>query len=100
MIRPIRAKSQLSWTNESEPVPVSQDTRLFSVLLAALLLAPFLRLCLLLAFSWCWLREKYRQEAIFHFLYKQLKTIEGLLSSWDLAMITVMYLTRVLPAPW
>ena len=37
---------------------------------------------------------------MFHFLYKQLKTIDGNLSSWNLVLITEMYLTRVLPAPW
>ena len=39
-------------------------------------------------------------KATFHFLYKQLKTIDGVLSSWNLVLITVMYITRVLPAPW
>ena len=37
---------------------------------------------------------------MFHFLYKQLKTIDGILGSWNLVLITVMYLNRVLPAPW
>ena len=39
-------------------------------------------------------------QARFHFLFKQLKTIDGVLSSWNLILITEMYLTRVLPAPW
>ena len=39
-------------------------------------------------------------KARFHFLHKQLKTIDSMVSSWRLVVITVMYLTRVLPAPW
>ena len=40
----------------------AQDVKHVSVLLVAFLLAPFLRLSLLLAFSWCWLRGKHKQE--------------------------------------
>ena len=93
--------------------------KLLAVILAVIAVAPFLRLIFLLGFVICWLLEKHKYEvlsnyyrimlytlnivmlkAIFHFLYSQLKTIDGVLKSWNLVLITVMYLTRVLPAPW
>merc|ERR1711988_1858213 len=47
-----------------------------------------------------WRTKNHFLEASFHFLYKQLTTIDSMVSSWRLVVITVMYLTRVLPAPW
>ena len=96
------------------------DIKISLVLLGTFLLAPFMRLILLLSFVYHWLVANYRQEVnsvrceqethdsyivyIFkartHFLYKQLKTLDGVLGTWNLVIITVMYLTRVLPAPW
>ena len=39
-----------------------KDIKLISVLVVAFILAPFLRLILLLAFIWCWLRGKDKHE--------------------------------------
>ena len=108
------------WQANREKIPVkipSLGVKLFYFTITVIFLGPLLRIFFLLGFLFCWRSKKpllevfhlnykiskvielYSKEK-FHFLSKQLKTIDSKVSSWRLVLITVMYLTRVLPAPW
>ena len=109
------------WQANREKIPVkipSLGVKLFLFTITVIFLGPLLRIIFLLGFVFCWGSKKHLFEvfyylndkiskvielyskAKFHFLSKQLKTIDSMVSSWRLVVITVMYLTRVLPAPW
>ena len=106
------------WQAREEKIPVKipslgLEQLLFTI--TVIILGPLLRITFLLVFVVCWRTKNHFLEvnselqnifvtlypkARFHFLSKQLKTIDSMVSSWRLVLITVMYLTRVLPAPW
>ena len=108
------------WQANEEKIPVkipSFGVKQFLFTVTVIFLGPLLRIIFLLGFVFCWRSKKHLVEVLylndkiskvielypkvkFHFLSKQLKTIDSLMSSWRLVVITVMYLTRVLPAPW
>ena len=108
------------WQANEEKIPVqipSFGVKQFLFTIAVIFLGPLLRIIFLLGFVFYWRSKKHLLEVLylhdeitkvielyskvkFHFLSKQLKTIDSMVSSWRLVVITVMYLTRVLPAPW